>query len=132
MKSFAIATVVAALASSASALPKQPAAARVNLIAINHPVSGAHSQQLVPVDIATLTHKDNLPITGFSIDSISVTVPPAPGQPAITKDDIVCQRYQDQWGTQRGSAAFTSDKDALVSTNSVDFGYVLCYVKPTA
>ncbi|KAK6948280.1 hypothetical protein Daesc_010045 [Daldinia eschscholtzii] len=132
MKTFTIATVAAALASSASALPKQPPVARVNLMALNHPVSGKHSQQLVPIDLATLTHKDNLPITGFAIDSISVTVPPAPGQQAITKDDITCQRFQDQWGTQRGSAAFTSSKNASVSTNSVDFGYVLCYVNPTA
>ncbi|KAI1465669.1 uncharacterized protein F4812DRAFT_461365 [Daldinia caldariorum] len=132
MKSFTLATVVAALASSASAVPKQPSPAQVNLIAINHSVSGAHTDQLIAIDIATLTHKDNVPITGFAVDSISVTVPAAPGQAAITKDDIVCQRFQDRWGTQRGSAAFTSAKNASVSTNSVDFGYVLCYVTPTA
>ncbi|KAI8960770.1 hypothetical protein F5Y11DRAFT_328739 [Daldinia sp. FL1419] len=133
MKSFAIATIAAAaLASSAAALPTEPPYAKVNLVAINHPVSGERSGTRVTIDLATLSHRENLPITGFAIESISITAPTAPNAPTPSVEDITCQRYQDQFGVSRGSAAFTSSKDALISTNSVDFGYVLCYVNPTA
>ncbi|KAI1653069.1 hypothetical protein F4813DRAFT_285003 [Daldinia decipiens] len=132
MKSFTVATIAAALVSSAAALPKEPSFAKVNLVAINRPISGEWSEKRVTVDLATLSHQENLPITGLAIESVYITAPPAPGLSAIGVADITCQRYKDQFGVQRGSAAFTSSVNASISTNSVDFGYVLCYANPTA
>ncbi|GKU05997.1 hypothetical protein FLAG1_08269 [Fusarium langsethiae] len=43
-------------------------------------------------------------------------------------DQITCQMYKDQYGSVPGSKDFTAKKGAVISTNSVDFGWLLCRV----
>ncbi|KPM38336.1 hypothetical protein AK830_g8229 [Neonectria ditissima] len=128
-----IATLAATLASTATALPAQnteraTTGAFANVIAVNNPISGSHSSTPVKIPFGKLTHFD-LSITGLQLKSITIDVP---GVTAPDASEVTCQRYQDQYGVQRGSAAFTKAKEALISTNTVEFGWVLCYVNPTA
>ncbi|CAM1510933.1 Fc.00g084460.m01.CDS01 [Cosmosporella sp. VM-42] len=124
----------ALLASTATALPTVSARkaqntstpAYANVIAINHPISGESSQTPVKIPFGELTHFEDLPITGFQLDGITVT---AKDLVVPDEDQVVCQRYRDQYGIMPGSALFNTTTEALVSTNSVDFGWVLCYVQ---
>ncbi|KAK7419636.1 hypothetical protein QQX98_003227 [Neonectria punicea] len=121
-----ITTLAATLASTATALPTERDAnvAVVNVIAVNKPISGSHSSTPVKIPFGKLTHFD-LSITGLQLKSVTVH---APGVTAPDVSEVTCQMYKDQYGVQPGSAAFTKAQEALISTNSVEFGWVLCYV----
>ncbi|KAF5022180.1 hypothetical protein F66182_5767 [Fusarium sp. NRRL 66182] len=119
--------VTGAAALFASAATAQPAArqapqAYANLLVIN---AADHSQQPVRIPLAQLTTLD-YSATTLKLASLSVHIPDIPS-PKL--QDIVCQRYNDKYGVQLGSTEFTKDKPALLSTNPVDFGWVLCYHK---
>ncbi|KAH7131322.1 hypothetical protein EDB81DRAFT_808364 [Dactylonectria macrodidyma] len=121
-----IATVAAALASAATALPTERDAnvAVANVIAINKPLDGSHSSTAVKIPFGKLTHFE-LPITGLKLKGVTVTVP---GAVAPDASKVTCQMYKDKYGVQPGSAAFNKAHEALISTNTVQFGWVLCYV----
>lgn len=124
----AIVTGAAALfASAASAQPtaRQAPVAYANIMVYN---SADHSQQPIQIPLGQLTNA-NYHVTKLSLISLSVHIPDIPS-PDVK--DVVCQRYKDQYGVQPGSAQFSYDNPALIATNPVDFGYVLCYVKPTS
>ncbi|KAF4448834.1 hypothetical protein FALBO_16742 [Fusarium albosuccineum] len=115
---------VALFASTAAAQPaaRQAAVAYANLLVFNE---AEHSQTPVRIPFGQLTSA-NYRITKLQLESVSVHIPDIP---APDVEDVVCQRYQDRYGVQPGSAEFSKGKPALVSTNPVEFGYVLCYVK---
>ncbi|KAK7413387.1 hypothetical protein QQX98_007764 [Neonectria punicea] len=124
-----IATLAATLASTATALPAQntqrdAGVAAANVLAVNNPISGSHSSTPVKIPFGKLTHFD-LSITELQLKGVTVTVP---GATAPDASKVTCQRYKDQYGVQPGSTAFTKGHDALISTNTVEFGWVLCYV----
>ena len=123
----------AAAAVFASAASASPVAARngphavANIIAVNEPVSGEHSRVKFSVPFGSLTSFDN-DVTGFELDSVTVNNVPFPGDNDVSVDNVVCRRYKDVTGTQAGSTSFTKTEPALISTNPVSFGWVLCYV----
>ncbi|KAF4990266.1 hypothetical protein FGRMN_8574 [Fusarium graminum] len=119
-----VASTVAVLASMAAAQPttRQAPVAYANLMVHN---LNDHSQQPVRIPLAQLTTL-NYHVTQMDLISLSVHVP---GIPSPDVKDIVCQRYADKYGIQIGSAEFSEGKPALLSTNPVDFGWVLCYHK---
>ncbi|KAF4965612.1 hypothetical protein FSARC_6599 [Fusarium sarcochroum] len=120
-----IITGAAALfASAAAAQPtaRQAPVAYANVMVYN---SADHSQQPVRIPLAQLTTLD-YKVTKLDLISLSVHIPDIPSPD--TKD-VVCQRYKDKYGVQFGSTEFTDGKPALISTNPVEFGWVLCYHK---
>lgn len=127
MKSIFIA--VAALLAPAVTLA-QPLSARngngayANILALKHPVSGEHSETPVNIPFGQLTHYDQ-EITGFQLLGVTISVP---DEPELDASKVTCQRYNDAYGVQPGSAPFATGVNASVSTNLVDFGWVLCYV----
>lgn len=141
MKFISIITAAAALFSSiALAAPtpftpttlltkRQPASdiAFANVIAVN-----GQDETPIQIPFGKLTQFENLKITGFKLDGIEIDSSDLPGSrvPIPTVDQVACQRYQDEYGIRPGSIAFTKDEEALVSLNAVEFGWVLCYVRP--
>lgn len=127
-----IATAV--MASTVAGLPSFPrsthgvpqAGAVAKVVAVNHYLFGNPvMDKTVDVPFGRLTHVADTPITELQLVGAVVTVP---GQSQIDASKITCQRYNDQYGTKVGSAPFTTSSPALISTNPVDFGWVLCYV----
>ncbi|CAI4212747.1 unnamed protein product [Parascedosporium putredinis] len=78
----------------------------------------------VQVPLSTLTHVE-LTITGLQLTGVTVDIPDIT-PPSDT--DVTCQMYKDEYGVQPGSAEFFKGHDAHISTNPVQFGWVLCYV----
>jgi len=121
-------TVAALLAPATLA---QPLSARngngavANVMAINHPVGGRSEETPLNIPLGQLTHYDNLPITSLQLVGVTVSVP---DQPKVDESKVTCQLYKDAYGLQPGSAPFNTAVNATVSTNSVDFGWMLCYV----
>ena len=124
---FSAAATIFASAASASpvAIRDSAPSAVVNLIAVNKPVSGEHSTKAIKVPFGKLTHFD-VPITGFQVQG--VTVANIPGSPKVDESKVVCRRYKDEYGVSPGSALFTKKNEALISTNTVEFGHVLCWI----
>ncbi|KAL4724340.1 hypothetical protein ACLX1H_008954 [Fusarium chlamydosporum] len=123
-------TGIAAFSSSViAAPPKEKPHVGVAIMTVNAPISGEHSTLPQNVPLGVLTHQDNVEITGLEIDRVYSTVK---GLKAPKADQVVCQMYKDKYGTQPGSAEFTIDKEARISTNSVPLGWILCRVKATA
>ena len=129
---FTIFTAATALFTSAAVA--SPISARngphavANIIAVNEPVSGEHSRLSIDIPFGKLTTFD-IPITGFELSKVTVNNIPFPGDNKVNVDNVECRRYKDPTGTQTGSSAFTKKEPALISTNTVDFGWVLCWVK---
>ena len=119
-----ITSAIALLASAATAQPtaRQAPTANANIMIVN---AADHSQQPVRIPLAQLTTL-NYPVTELRLISLGVNIPDIPS-PDVK--DIVCQRYQDRYGVQFGSTEFGYEKPALIATNPVDFGWVLCYHK---
>ncbi|KAL2682500.1 hypothetical protein Neosp_006952 [[Neocosmospora] mangrovei] len=115
-------TAFAALASTASAGNMGYA----NVLAITGPSGGQHTEKIVDVPFGQLTHYD-LAISELRLESIAVTLPGGAIEPDI--QDITCQMYKDEHGLDPGSREFTINRPALLSTNTVQFGWVLCYVE---
>ncbi|KAM0428190.1 hypothetical protein ACHAPT_007091 [Fusarium lateritium] len=115
-------TAVAALSSTALA----GNLGFVNILAITGPSGGQHTEKTVTVPFGQLTHHD-LQVSELRIESIAVQLPGGAIEPDI--NDVTCQMYKDEGGLDPGSAEFTINKPALLSTNTVQFGWVLCYVE---
>jgi hypothetical protein len=116
---------VALFASASIAQPtaRQAPEAYANVMVYN---SADHSQQPVRIPFGQLTNLDQYKITKLDLVGLSVNIPDIPA-PDIK--DVVCQRYNDKYGVQLGSTEFTYENPALISTNPVEFGWVLCYVR---
>jgi hypothetical protein len=124
-----IVTGIVALASAVTAAPaKEKPTVGVAILTVNDPISGEKSTHPLNVPLGVLTHQANIEITKLEIARVYSTVK---GVEAPKIDEITCQMYKDQYGTLRGSADFTAKKDALISTNSVSLGWVLCRVNAT-
>ncbi|KAH6871652.1 hypothetical protein B0T10DRAFT_522935 [Thelonectria olida] len=123
------AAAAAAIASTATALPstRDYNAAVANVVALKG-FGNSQTKTDVKIPFGKLTHFD-LSITGLQLKSVTVNVP---GTAAPDVNKITCQMYKDQYGIQPGSAEFTKAKEALISTNDVSFGWVLCYVNVDA
>ncbi|KAM5360197.1 hypothetical protein ACJZ2D_013907 [Fusarium nematophilum] len=76
------------------------------------------------IPLGKLTHFDHS-ITRLELRGISFNVP---GTESPDPRDITCQMYKDKYGVTPGSTEFTMKTPALISTNPVPFGWVLCYV----
>lgn len=121
---------LAALAASVQAAPSDIEAratphATVAIMTVNSPLDGEHSTSPLNVPLGKLTHQKNIKITELEIARVYSNVP---GIKTPELDQITCQMYKDKYGIQPGSAEFTAEKPALISTNSVSLGWVLCYV----
>jgi len=68
------------------------------------------------VEIGSLYVQDFPSVCGFKINS-------ADGADVAS---VKCQAYKDAEGTEKGSAEFTADKPALIATNPVQEGSILC------
>ena len=136
MHSTTIITMLAAIASAASASPasKPAPVAKVapgsNLaVVVVGAISGwGYEQSTTPVRVpfGKLTHFDKLPISSLEVRGVMVS---GDGLPVPKDDKVRCRRYKDQYGLQVGSLEFKKGNPALISTNSVDFGWVLCRVE---
>ncbi|RSL81374.1 hypothetical protein CEP51_005903 [Fusarium floridanum] len=115
-------TVVAALTSTATAGNMGYA----NILAIKGPSGGQHTETEVTVPFGQLTHYD-LAISELRLASIAVTLPGGAIEPDI--QDITCQMYKDEHGLDPRSREFTIERPALLSTHTIQFGWVLCYVE---
>ncbi|KAM0421164.1 hypothetical protein ACHAPT_011056 [Fusarium lateritium] len=109
---------VATLASTATAAPKKYSAS-ASVYAMN-----TDSYKSIQVPFGVLTHMD-YQMTSLEVRGVWVDLPE--GQD-VDLDKVRCQMYRDSVGTQRGSNTFTNKTPAHVSTNPVEFGWVLCYV----
>ncbi|GKU08683.1 unnamed protein product [Fusarium langsethiae] len=120
---------IAALSSADMAAPtKEKPTVGVAILTVNAPISGEKSTLPQNVPLGVLTHQDGVEVTELQIVSVYSTVK---GVQAPEIDQIVCQMYKDQYGTLRGSAEFTAENEARISTNSVPLGWILCRVKAT-
>ncbi|RSL51453.1 hypothetical protein CEP54_011415 [Fusarium duplospermum] len=112
--------VVATLASTATAAPAaKKYSASASVFAMNQ---DGYKSILVPFGV--LTHMDYR-MTSLEVRGVFVDLPE--GQD-VDLNKVKCQMYKDSVGTQRGSDVFTRKTPARVSTNPVEFGWVLCYV----
>lgn len=120
-----IAAATAMLASAATAAPANSAVA--NIVAITQTgIRGDKTETPVKVPFGKLTRVDNLDITELQLHSVTVNVE---GVEAPSVDDVSCRRYRDKFGVQPGGTEITKENPALIATNAVDFGWVLCYVR---
>lgn len=133
---FTITAITAALASTVSAMDLSSLSQRADeaedgnvyakVTAINHNLSGNTTpDKELEIPFGTLFHVDDTPITELRLKGAGATVPDLP---EVNVSKITCQRYNDQYGTRVGSAPFTAESPALISTNAVEFGWVLCYI----
>ncbi|KAL4723829.1 hypothetical protein ACLX1H_009473 [Fusarium chlamydosporum] len=74
------------------------------------------------VPLGVLTHSKRK-VTDMEITGAYSTVD---GVKAPKVEQITCQMYKDQYGSIPGSKDFTSKKGVIISTKSVDFGWLLC------
>ncbi|KAF5537700.1 hypothetical protein FPHYL_12701 [Fusarium phyllophilum] len=120
-------TSAIALASTATSQPtaRQAPTANAVIMIVN---SADHSRQPVRIPLAQLTTLD-YQVTELRLESLNVNIPDIE-PPELS--DVVCQRYRDKYGVQLGSTEFSHEKPALISTNPVEFGWVLCYRKDRA
>jgi hypothetical protein len=68
-------------------------------------------------DIASINSYDGLALTKLQLVQ----------DQTVSAASIECRAYKDAAGTQPGSAAFTGSETAVVSTNTVTIGGILCY-----
>ncbi|OAR02758.1 hypothetical protein LLEC1_07596 [Akanthomyces lecanii] len=133
---FTTTTITAILASNVSAMYLPSVFQRADeadggdvyakVTAINHNLSGNRTPDKdVEIPLGTLFHLDDTPITELRLKGAGATVA---GLPEVDVSKITCQRYNDRYGTRVGSAPFSAASPALISTNAVEFGWVLCYV----
>ncbi|KAF5591267.1 hypothetical protein FPANT_5729 [Fusarium pseudoanthophilum] len=116
-----------ALASTATSQPtaRQAPTANAVIMIVN---SADNSRQPVRIPLAQLTTLD-YQVTELRLESLNVNIPDIES-PEL--GDVVCQRYKDRYGVQLGSVEFSHEQPALISTNPVEFGWVLCYHKNRA
>jgi hypothetical protein len=119
----AVALATTATATNLDARGAQPAV--INLVAVTGTDIRYQTFTDVSVPFGKLTHVDNLSITEIRVKDVTITGKDIP-KPNV--DNVVCQRYQNEYGTVAGSERFTKKSPALVATNAVPFAYVLCYV----
>ncbi|KAF4464547.1 hypothetical protein FALBO_8611 [Fusarium albosuccineum] len=77
------------------------------------------------VAFGKLTYIDHLSITDLRVKDVFM------GRSGVLKpkiDNVVYQRYLNEFGTVTGSDRFTKKKPALIDTNEIPFKWVLCYV----
>ncbi|KAI8673042.1 hypothetical protein LRP88_02433 [Fusarium phalaenopsidis] len=82
------------------------------------------TKHTILVPLGRLTHVSRTQITELRVEGVDhVAEAPKPAE-----DNIVCQRYLNQYASKIGSERFTKKEPAHISTNPVDFGWILCYV----
>ncbi|RSL72559.1 hypothetical protein CEP53_001059 [Fusarium sp. AF-6] len=116
--------VVATLASTTTAAPAAPAATKKHSATVDVFAMNVDGYKSIMVPFGVLTHMDYR-MTSLEVRGVFVDLPD--GQD-VDLNKVKCQMYKDSVGTQRGSDVFTKKKPAHVSTNPVEFGWVLCYV----
>jgi hypothetical protein len=77
------------------------------------------------VPLGVLTTNKGVKVTELEIARIYSSVE---GVKPPKADQVTCQMYKDQWGTVPASKDFTAKKGALIGTNSVPLGWILCRV----
>ncbi|RBR18114.1 uncharacterized protein FIESC28_06180 [Fusarium coffeatum] len=126
-------TVLAGLAAFTTTVtaapPQEKPYVGVAMMTYNDPINGESSSLPQNVPLGVLTHQDNVKITELEIVNVFSTVK---GVKAPKDDQIVCQMYKDKYATIPGSAEFTAKKSAVISTNSVPLGWILCRVKASS
>ncbi|KAF4974550.1 hypothetical protein FZEAL_8574 [Fusarium zealandicum] len=123
----------AILASSAMATPvdlearksiEPSPAPTVNIIAVTGTDLRFQTRKEISIQIGKLTLVDNLSITELRVKSVSAGRNDIP-VPKV--DNVVCQRYVNEYGTVVGSALFTKAKPAFVTTNAIPLKWLMCY-----
>jgi hypothetical protein len=114
-----LASIVTASVAVAAA-PKQEYNVGVAMMTYN----GDDSSPL-NVPLGVLTTNKGVKITELEIARIYSSVE---GVKPPKADQVTCQMYKDQWGTVPASKDFTAKKSAIISTDPVPLGWVLCRV----
>ncbi|KAF4959589.1 hypothetical protein FSARC_10675 [Fusarium sarcochroum] len=110
---------IATLSTAVAAAPKEKPYIGVAIMTYN----GDDSSPL-NVPLGVLTHATRK-VTEIEIARAYSTVK---GVKAPDVDQITCQMYKDKYGSVPGSKDFTADEGARISTNPVEFGWLLCRV----
>ncbi|KAF4465937.1 hypothetical protein FALBO_7221 [Fusarium albosuccineum] len=110
---------IATFSTAVAAAPKEKPFVGVAIMTYN----GDESTPL-NVPLGVLTH-DTRKVTKIEIGRAYSTVK---GVKAPKVDQITCQMYKDKYGSVPASKDFTAKKSALISTNPVEFGWLLCRV----
>ncbi|KAJ3550219.1 hypothetical protein NM208_g111 [Fusarium decemcellulare] len=97
----------------------------VNLVAVTGTDLRFQKKKDVFVEFGKLTYIDHLSITELRVKDVFMG---RSGVPKPKIDNVVCQRYLNEFGTVTGSDRFTKKKPALIDTNEIPFKWVLCYV----
>ncbi|RFN44760.1 hypothetical protein FIE12Z_11026 [Fusarium flagelliforme] len=128
--------MVAAIASTVSASPaKKPAPVAklapdntLAVVVVSAMNGWGYEQSTTPVRVpfGKLTHFDKLFISSLEVRGVMVV---GDGLPVPKDDKVRCHRYKNQYCFQLGSLEFKKGNPALISTGSVEFGWVLCRVE---
>ncbi|KAL6916472.1 hypothetical protein ACHAPO_007524 [Fusarium lateritium] len=116
-------TAIFTLAATVAAAPVSGTYfAKASVFAINK-VENAYKSVQVP--LGKLTHME-YQLTSLELRGVGFLLP---DDQKVDPQNITCQMYKDEFGTQPGSDAFNMKTPAHVSLlNPVEFGWVLCYV----
>jgi hypothetical protein len=83
---------------------------------IDNPTGGF---RIITADLYTLNTYTDLAVTKLELVQAQTSVPSAA--------DVECRMYKDTAGLQPGSLPFSGSTAALISTNTVEVGTILCY-----
>ncbi|KAL9568745.1 hypothetical protein ACKAV7_007059 [Fusarium commune] len=124
-----IITAILAYTASAAPAPAKTAADNNLAVVVIGAIRGFGAEQTttpVRVPFGKLTHFEHLPVTSLAVRGVMVS---GDGLPVPDISKVRCRRYKDQYGLQLGSVEFKKGKNADISTNDVDFAWVLCRVE---
>lgn len=118
-----LATFLAALAAAAPSTSLETRQSKyygISLHVDTNPAGQPETASPAPIEINKLTSLGGVSASKLSFDTgvaINVDI-----------NSIECRAYKDADGVVPGSAPFTAKQPALLSTNLVEVGSVLCYV----
>ncbi|KAF5535174.1 hypothetical protein FNAPI_12143 [Fusarium napiforme] len=118
-------TLLAGLAASSTAVTAIPAESPhvgVAILTVNEP---GDSTLPLNVPLGVLTHQKNNKLTELEFVNVYSTVK---GIKLPKMDQIRCQMYKDQYGTEPITKDLASE-NGVVSKKPIDLGWVLCRVK---
>jgi hypothetical protein len=123
-----ITTIITAIASTTAATPARKPAPIAKIAPDNNlaviiisAINGFRYKQTtttIRIPFGKLTHFNKLPVTSLEVRGVIVSGDSLP----VPKDDKVKYRqYKDQYSLQLSSLEFQKGKQALISTNIIDF-----------
>ncbi|KAF2097738.1 hypothetical protein NA57DRAFT_76547 [Rhizodiscina lignyota] len=121
MKTSTILSTFAASLAAASPLVQRNATPSVEILAYTAGINNPNgSTQTITVKLNQLQYS-SLEVTKLQVSNDN-------GAGGINSNFVECRMYKDAAGTQVGSLPFNTTDPALISTNTVSIGSLLCYV----